>query len=123
MKGVFELRTPQPRYHSIWDVSVVLQYLRTLGPNNELHLQSLTYKTVILAALISAQRVQTLSYLDISFSKKTDESFSFFIMDKVKQTRPGHVRLEVYFSKYHDDEQNVSVFILLWKFTLRKLRI
>lgn len=105
LKGVFELRTPQPRYHSICDVSVVLDYIRTLGPNNELTLQFLTYKTVILTALISAQRVQTLSYLNLSHLRKTDESFCFFIVDKVKQTRPGHVGLEVIFSKYHNDER------------------
>lgn len=104
LKGIFELRTPQPRYQSIWDVSIVFNYLRTLGANNELTLQVLTHKAVILAALVSAQRAQTLCCLDLSFLRKTNESFTFVIIDKLKQTRPGHVGMEIVFRKFQEEE-------------------
>ena len=32
LKGVFELKPSLPRYHRIWDVSVVLRHLKTLDP-------------------------------------------------------------------------------------------
>lgn len=38
LKGVFELRPPTCRYTQIWDVSVVLQYLRKLIPLEKLSL-------------------------------------------------------------------------------------
>lgn len=36
LKRVFELKPSLPRYSSIWDVSVVLQHLRSLGPPTQL---------------------------------------------------------------------------------------
>ena len=41
LKGVFELKPSLPRYSFIWDVSVVLQHLRSLGPPTQLDLESL----------------------------------------------------------------------------------
>ena len=38
LKGVFRSRTALPRYKDIWDVSVVLDYLKTLSLLEELHL-------------------------------------------------------------------------------------
>ena len=71
MKGIFNLRPPRPRYRGIWDVKVVLDHLRKLSPANGLSLKQLTQKLVMLLALVSAQRVQTLHlfHLDnISFT-------------------------------------------------------
>ena len=31
LKGIFELRTPQPRYNETWDVYKVLHYFKHLG--------------------------------------------------------------------------------------------
>lgn len=39
MKGVFELRSPRPRYKETWDISTVLRYLRSLYPTSELSLK------------------------------------------------------------------------------------
>ena len=35
LKGVFNSRPPQPRYLSFWNVGLVVQYLRRIGPNGE----------------------------------------------------------------------------------------
>ena len=32
IKGIFESRKPQPKYSTIWDVSIVLKHLSTLYP-------------------------------------------------------------------------------------------
>lgn len=64
MKGVFELRPPMPRYKFIWDVSIVLDYLCNF-PNEEIQLNVLSYKCVMLLALCSLQRVQTLHSINV----------------------------------------------------------
>lgn len=104
MKGVFELKTPRPQRCHVWDVSMVFQYVKSLGGNAELTLKYLTYKVVILAAIISAQRVQTLHLLDLDFMDITEQSFVFYINDKLKQTRPGHVGMQICFNKFSEDE-------------------
>ena len=66
LKGVFALKLSLPRYHRIWDVSVVLRHLKTLGPVYALDLKALTLKFTTLLCLLTGQRCQTLSKLDIT---------------------------------------------------------
>ena len=89
LEGVYILRPPTPRYSSTWDVSQVTDYLKTLAPLRELSLKLLTLKTVMLCALASAQRQQTLSALDLSFRKESRDSISFVVTDRLKTSRPG----------------------------------
>ena len=65
MKGVFEIRKPSPKYDKIWDVSLVLNYLSKLYPNDSLTLKELTLKTVMLILLVSCQRGQAVHFLDL----------------------------------------------------------
>ncbi len=44
----------------------MLDYLRTLGPNEGLSLKNITMKLVVLAALTLGQRCQTLSLMNIN---------------------------------------------------------
>ena len=92
LKGVYVLRLPTPRYSSTWDVSKVTDYLKTLAPLRELNLKSLTLKTVMLCALASAQRQQTLSALDLKFKKESRDSISFVVTDRLKTSRPSLLR-------------------------------
>ena len=63
-KGVFTARPALPRYKEIWDVSVVLKYLKTLYPPEQLSLKDLTLKMTMLIALLSGQRCRTIPALD-----------------------------------------------------------
>ena len=56
VKGVFELRPSLPKYTEIWDVAIVLNYLKTLDPPQGLTLKNLTLKTSTLLCLLSGQR-------------------------------------------------------------------
>ena len=67
MKGIFNIRPPIPRYSSVWDVSKVLSYLKTLSPISDISLKQLTLKCVALLALASVQRVQSIASLEISY--------------------------------------------------------
>lgn len=79
MKGVFETRPSLPRYRDIWDVSIVLDYLQTLFPLEQLNLRDITLKTVMLVTLPSGQRCQTVHALTVSGMRNSDDSVLFEI--------------------------------------------
>ena len=51
LKGAFNERPPRPKYHSIWDVDLILNMFRRKGPSTSLPLEDLTIKTAMLFAL------------------------------------------------------------------------
>ena len=67
MRGANLLSPPPIRLPGVWDPSVVLDYFNDLGENDELSLRDLTVKCVMLVALASAQRIQTLWLLDLQW--------------------------------------------------------
>jgi integrase len=89
MKGVFETRPSLPRYSETWDVNVVLDYLAGLGQPEEQDLKMLTYKTVMLLALLTGQRRQTLHALNITTMDLNREKCNFVITSLLKTSRPG----------------------------------
>lgn len=103
LKGVYNLRTPSPRYFSTWDVTKVTGYLKTLFPLVQLSLKSLTLKTVMLCALSSALREQTLCALDIKFLNKSGNSLSFSVSERLKTSKPGKSTRKVEFISLPED--------------------
>ena len=88
-KGVFRSRPPTPRYTQTWDIGQVLTYLKNLGPSDSLDLKTLTLKTVMLMALCSAQRCQTIRHLlNTENIQVTADSLTVTIPDLLKQSRP-----------------------------------
>lgn len=90
MKGVFETKPSLPRYTETWDVNIMINYLASLGPPKELTLKILTYKVVMLLALLSGQRRQTLHALDINSMQLTLDKCTFSISTLLKTSRIGH---------------------------------
>ncbi|KAJ8020009.1 hypothetical protein HOLleu_41830 [Holothuria leucospilota] len=111
LKGVYELR-PLPRYKTIWDISLLLNYLRSLHPLDVITLKELTLKLVMLIALVSAQRLQTLQLLDTSSMHVYDDKAVFHVTSHIKQSRPGSKSLDIVLKDYTPDER-VSVFKVL----------
>ena len=89
MRGVFNLRPPIPRYEEIWDVRIVLNYLRQLSPAKDLPLKSLTLKVCMLVALVSGQRVQTLKKTENCLTNNQSKFYCYLCKGFVetKQTR------------------------------------
>ena len=57
LKGIFNNRPPKPRYPFIWDMQLVVDYIKQHWPrNNTLSDKELTLKVTILIALTSASR-------------------------------------------------------------------
>ena len=88
MKGVFHLRPPQPRYTGRWDVTKVLQCLKTRGDTRSLSIKDLTHKLVMLMALANADRASDLCALDIQFYSLTSEGAVFKLASLTKTARP-----------------------------------
>ena len=103
LKGVFQEKPTLPRYSVTWDPAILLSYLKTLSPVKELTVKMLTYKTVALLGLFSAQRCQTLYFLDIRNMVINSSTVKISIGDKLKQTKPGKHVHELEFPAYPTD--------------------
>ncbi|XP_038051563.1 uncharacterized protein LOC119724536 isoform X1 [Patiria miniata] len=104
MTGVFNLRPAMPRYNFTWDVNIVFKYLKELGPGEKLPLKGLTMKLVMLIALISGQRCQTLSLLDLDQVNVTRSNVTFVVTKLTKTSRVGSKPISVVLSEYPHDE-------------------
>ena len=104
LKGIFNKLKPVPKFHNIWSVDVVLEYLGSLWPLTQINRKALTLKLVMLIVLTTGQRCQTLTYMDISENYMTmnDQCFNFALTDYVKQDRPGSMLGNVTLYKYPD---------------------
>ena len=89
MKGVYNLKPTVPKYSCVWDVSVVLDYISSLPCNDNLSLKDLTCKLAILIALVSADRGQSIAFLDLNFLKILPSKAVFMINKLTKTSRPG----------------------------------
>lgn len=118
MRGVYQEKPALPRYTTTWDVSILLKYLKTLPHVKSLSLKLLTFKTVTMLAILSAQRVQTLQYLDLRNMDLSENIVKFSIGDKLKQTKPGKHIKELEFPAY-PTEPNLCVVQLVKEYITR----
>ncbi|XP_044597491.1 uncharacterized protein LOC123274057 [Cotesia glomerata] len=88
-KGIFKLRPIKPKYDSTWDTEPVITKAADLYPLEKLTLQQLTNKLIILLALGTAHRVQTLSLISIDNIAQYKSSIQIKIPDIIKTSRPG----------------------------------
>lgn len=102
-KGIEKINPPKPKYNFTWDVSIVLDYLRTLEPLPNLSLQDLTYKTVMLIALCTAHRAQTLANIKLSNIKSTEKGLEIRIPDAIKTSGRNRYQPLLYLPRYPDD--------------------
>ena len=89
MRGIFNSNPPRPRYNHTWDISIVLTMLRGWTPNSGLTLDKLTYKMVMIMALVTAQRVQSLHKLNLDAMTISNGKITFHMQGLLKQDRPG----------------------------------
>lgn len=110
MKGVFQSRPPLPRYSKTWDVNLVLQYIGTMGNSQELSLKDLTLKLVMLVALTTAQRGQSLHLLDTLNMVQEETAYTFLLDSNLKQSKPGRSTSELVVKLYaYPHDRNLCV--------------
>ena len=124
LKGVFNKIKPVLKYNNIWPVDTVLDYLSLFWLLDEISLKELTLKLVMLIALTTRQRCQTLTFLDISeqYMQKNEECFNFALTDHLKQDKPGKVFGNVCLCKYPVQELWVYETLSYYVSTTEKLR-
>lgn len=64
-------------------------YLRGISPAGKLNLKALTFKVVMLIALVSAQRLQTLQKIRLDKCTISEDSITCYVDEPLKQSRPG----------------------------------
>ena len=89
MRGAFHRRPPQPRYSASWDVSEVLSNVQTWGSNDDLSLNHLSWKLVLLLALTRAPRVGELQALDCRHMQRLPDGVLFRLSTLTKTQRSG----------------------------------
>ncbi|CAC5371905.1 unnamed protein product [Mytilus coruscus] len=104
MKGAFNIKPSLPRYIITWDVNIVLKFLKDLPSLDTISLKFLTYKLVMLTALVTGQRCQTLRFLDLNYYDVVGDNVCFRIMNLLKQSRPGVHLNAVDLKKYRDSD-------------------
>ena len=92
LKGTFTTRPALPKYKEVWDVNTVLEHLKTLHPAEALSLKLLSLKIVMLMAILSGQRCQTIHALTTKEMKVSKDTVIFIVNDLLKTTKPGKER-------------------------------
>lgn len=89
LKGAFRMRPSRPKYSQTWDVALVLKHIEKWFPLDKLSLSDLTKKTVMLLALCTAHRAQTLANIRIKNIISRDNGVEIRILDLIKTSGPG----------------------------------
>ena len=107
-----EKRPALPKYSSKWDVDIVLQYSELHYSHDELTLKELSYKLVMLLALLSGQRCQTLHCLSVSSMKMSDSKCVFTVDALFKLSRKGKHLAPLEFLAFPQNEKLCIVSVL-----------
>ena len=87
LRGVFNLRPPEPKYTETWEVSKVTGFIKSWG--RSLTLKNLTRKLAMLLALVLAGRSSDLVRLTPLGMRFVPEGVELKPRGLAKQTRPG----------------------------------
>lgn len=89
LKGVFKMRPSVPKYSHTWDPKRVLDHIAKWYPNTTISLEQMTKKLVVLLALCTAHRVQTLSLIRIKNIHFCPNGAKIIISDIIKTSAAG----------------------------------
>jgi len=119
LTGVFNQRPPQPKYTFIWDVQIVLDYIKTNWANNkDISDKHLVYKLTMLLALVSASRAVQLQHLQITHMGRLPDQYKFSYSKLHKGWKKGKTSPSVCFYSFSEDP-NMCVVKCLDEYLLR----
>jgi hypothetical protein len=82
---------------------------KSLSPISELDLKTLTKKLTVLLCLLTGQRCQTITKLDINLMQELPGKFFFTIGEKLKTAKPGKHLEPIELQSYTPDENLCAV--------------
>ena len=101
MQAIFNMKPSLPKYDSVWDVQIVLEYKETMDNKTLLELSA---KLCMLFLLVTAEPCQTLHLIgmeDIEFQEKICVVKT---RQMLKQTRPGYHLNDIVMQSYSKPE-------------------
>lgn len=102
-KGVSVLKPPRPRYDFVWDPAPVISKLSSIYPYEGVSLKDITKKLILLLALATGHRAQTLSLLRIS-QISLEERLIIRVPDRIKTSAPGRSQPFFLFFRFANHE-------------------
>ncbi|XP_049886475.1 uncharacterized protein LOC126380940 [Pectinophora gossypiella] len=106
LKGAYRKRPNLPKYSFTWDPQVVLNCIAEWYPNEELTLERITKKLVILLALCTAHRVQTFSLIKVDNIVISSSGVRIFITDIIKTSAANREQPRL-FLPFFTDRPNI----------------
>lgn len=104
IRGVFNIRPPLPKYTKIWDVSIVLSYIRQLGDNEVMPMLKLSMKVATLLMLLSGKRCNSIDAFDIEYMQLRTDFCIFYPTRLLKHDRPGRPLKAITYRAFHQDK-------------------
>ena len=127
LRGMFNVRPSIPKHVVTYDVDIVLCYLKSLGEAENIPFKMLTFRTVTLLCIVSAQRDQTFAAIDIRLMDVSADRIICYIGEGLKTTRPGFHQSPLVFEAFPVCNAICPVFniqqYLTRSFTLRGPRV
>lgn len=105
LKGIFQTRTPIPKYNYIWEVSTVLNYLATLHPVEQLSLKNLTLKLVMSLLLVTGKREHVIHQLSLDGMRLMQCFCELQILYRTKTSRPCQITSPIHITQYLPNEK------------------
>ncbi|KYN19304.1 hypothetical protein ALC57_08364 [Trachymyrmex cornetzi] len=106
-KGASSIKPQSPRYDFVWDPAPVISKLATIYPYDSLR------KLVLLLALGSGQRAQSLAAIRISFISFATDRLTIRIPDRIKtSSAPGRAQPLITFIRFRDRPELCIISIL-----------
>ena len=105
LRGISVVRPNLGRPSPTWDADIVLSLLKTWHPLETLSFQLLTYKTIMLLALATAQRMQTLHAFNVNRINFCNDEIILFIDKPLKHTKEGQPLDVFHVFKYKEDKR------------------
>ena len=104
LKGVYHLRLPQPCYANTWQVSKLVDFISSMGPNAQLPIKLLSYKLVGLLALTAPDRASGLAARDLCFRYFHPEGVEFNLPELAKTVKPGESLKRCFHASFPDNK-------------------
>lgn len=103
LKGAYRLKPAAPRYSSTWDPQLVLNHIAKWVPHSEITISQLTRKLVVLIALCTAHRVQTLSLIKVDQIDIQSGGVKIVITSLIKTSGPGREQPVLFLPRFNEN--------------------
>ena len=104
---------PKPRYNKFWDIRLVFALFKRWGPNENLTLEQISKKFVLLFLLVSGQRGQAVGALSLDQLVWSDKGEAVFTLTKLMKTaRTGVALMSITLEPYPKDKDLCMVELL-----------